>query len=108
MQEKRRHPRIDLSIKVLCFDFIKSEKIKAQSKNISQSGICITTAKLLPKGKHVELSFNLPNMTTIKAISEVRWCSSVSTGAFATGLHLFLNVHVLLILYCNEFPAPFL
>jgi len=86
MIENRRSPRVDLTVIIDCMDFIESVKIKAKSKNISQTGICITTQKSLPKGRHVDLLFNLPADIHIKAIAEVKWSYKIEANYYANGL----------------------
>lgn len=43
------------------------------AENLSAGGVFIATHKLKPVGSTVELSINLPEKVTIKAVGEVRW-----------------------------------
>jgi Tfp pilus assembly protein PilZ len=88
MEDKRRSPRVDLTVRMDCYDILEAKTLKAESKNISASGIGITTRETLSMGRHVQLIFALPDKSRIAAIAEVKWCKPVGTspGLFASGL----------------------
>lgn len=43
------------------------------AENLSAGGVFIATHKLKPAGSTIELSINLPDGVTVKAVGEVRW-----------------------------------
>ena len=87
MKENRQYPRIALNIGVNCTNFIKSESYEGHSKNISQTGICITLNKALETGKHIDVNFELKSYGNIKAVSEIKWCKTINSNSYAVGLY---------------------
>jgi uncharacterized protein (TIGR02266 family) len=43
------------------------------AENLSAGGVFIATHKLKPVGSKIELSINLPDSVTVRALGEVRW-----------------------------------
>ena len=43
------------------------------AENLSAGGVFIATHKLKPVGSKIELSINLPDSVTLRALGEVRW-----------------------------------
>lgn len=43
------------------------------AENLSAGGVFIATHKLKPVGSKIELSINLPDAVTVRALGEVRW-----------------------------------
>jgi uncharacterized protein (TIGR02266 family) len=43
------------------------------AENLSAGGVFIATHKLKPVGSRIELSINLPDAVTVRALGEVRW-----------------------------------
>ncbi len=83
---KRKYERIEMSIKVNCIDFIASEKIAANSRNLSEGGICIATDKPLSIGRHINLVFYLPGKENFKIIAEVKWSKKIEDKLYESGL----------------------
>jgi len=91
MEEKRKHQRKELSVKISGVDYIGSENIEALSKDISEGGICITTHKQLPKSRYVNIMFYLPADEKIKAVAEVKWSKIIKPNLYVNGLK-FLDI----------------
>lgn len=81
MVEKRDYRRAKLSTIV---DYYSD--IKAEAKNISESGICMTTQTSLSKGMPLILKFSLSNKGCINSIAKVVRCHTVTQNIFECAL----------------------
>ncbi len=75
MNDKRRFPRVEIheAVRVAII-------YSANSKNISEGGICITTDQPLDKGTELTLIFSLPGTGEegrIKTFGKVAWMKSL-------------------------------
>lgn len=98
--EKRKHPRIKLSLSVhykVVNEIDESYKMLEQkrsakrgnSENISSEGLCLVCDKQLDRGDILKIEMKLPgNETNIKAFAEVVWVSDegVPEGSHGAGL----------------------
>jgi c-di-GMP-binding flagellar brake protein YcgR len=84
---RRRHPRIDLSVVVNC-----DKTYTAQSKDISEGGMCLVADERMESGRMLDLRFYLPNSSNeLHAFGKVQWCRSSAHGGFEVGVS-FWNI----------------
>jgi c-di-GMP-binding flagellar brake protein YcgR len=74
MDERRRAKRIKLNINIE-YDISEYQKwVEAQSRNLSENGICIITGKELAVGSVVQLKFTLPDTDVpLQVTGKVIW-----------------------------------
>ncbi len=75
-EDRRDSKRIILGIVV---NFINAE---AEIKNISNTGMCITSNEILPKGRTAEIMIFLPNNRYVKADGTILWKEKVSENIY--------------------------
>jgi hypothetical protein len=83
MQDNRRkHPRVDLDVQVNCDQFYV-----AQSKDVSEGGMCIVFGEEMDTGRMLDLRFSLPGSDRlIHVFGKVQWARRTDEGRFATGV----------------------
>jgi len=82
--EKRKHPRIDVSVPVR-YKELKSNQEKAirstRTKNLSINGARFSTDKFLSLASRLVVEMQLPTLSRpIKAISKIAWIKKLPTG----------------------------
>jgi len=74
MEERRKFPRLDLSVDVNWEKIpTKSKKRLAKSKNISQGGIRLIADNAIKIGDSLDLQIKLPTNQTISSVGRVAW-----------------------------------
>jgi len=87
-EEKRKHPRVEISFPVECTFLPKRNYFFTVSKNISRGGVKIFSDEFLPKGSKVKLNLNLIS-TVISSTAKVAWCSKERTSQrYSAGLEI--------------------
>ncbi|MBN1698248.1 MAG: PilZ domain-containing protein [Spirochaetales bacterium] len=84
MKEKRRFERVSLDT----YANYSSDK-RAQVKNISQGGLCITTDHFISKGTLLFLVVSLSRKGMIQVIGESVWCRKKGEGVYENGISFF-------------------
>ena len=101
MEERRLYPRIYLDILVNY-----AVKAKAQSVNISETGLCIITEKGLEKDSYQTLTFTLPDETEeLKIYGKVIWEKRNDKNLYESGIefwHITDNDIEKIKKYCNK------
>jgi uncharacterized protein (TIGR02266 family) len=83
------------------------------TQDISQGGVFIATYRLLPVGRRLELDFDLPNGTHVKASGEVRWLRESTAPSVRPGMGVaFLDLPTESLHaigeYCRERPPLYM
>ena len=78
--EKRKSERFYLGVLVNYFS------IEAYAKDISETGLCITTREKLEKDNEIKLMFFLHNLDNIMLPGKIAWCKHVTTNQFEYGI----------------------
>ncbi|MCK9573433.1 MAG: PilZ domain-containing protein [Candidatus Omnitrophica bacterium] len=74
MQERRKHPRVDISFPVECDEMSHKNYFYTVSKDLSAGGVRIVSNKFLPKNEQIKISINLiDKMVNLNA--KVAWCN---------------------------------
>jgi c-di-GMP-binding flagellar brake protein YcgR len=86
MKDGRKYTRADLKVHVR-YAIIN----EADSKNISEGGICIVTVSSLEKGKDMTIVFSLPDSKDekITTFGKVRWSKEVAANLCESGIEFW-------------------
>ncbi len=79
-EERRAGPRLLLGVSV---DFISSE---AEAKNVSDSGMCITSSEKYASGQIADIMFFLPSHQAIKATGRIVWTRKIGPDLYDYGV----------------------
>lgn len=86
---RRRHPRVDLDVQVNC-----DRHYSAQSKDVSEGGMCLVFEEEMETGRMLDLRFSLPGSSKqIHVFGKVQWSRGTDDGRFATGVS-FWNIEL--------------
>jgi c-di-GMP-binding flagellar brake protein YcgR len=82
-EERRRYPRLELSLPVRYKNLRKSGEVPAGSlsRDISAGGVCFKSREFISLACRLVVEINLPSAEKpIKAISKVAWIRKIPTG----------------------------
>ena len=81
MDERRKFDRVILNVLIGY-----RKEAEAALKNISESGICITTSVALVPGRFIKLLITLPDGTEMKVKGKVAWSIRTDDSYFENGI----------------------
>ncbi|MBN2441463.1 MAG: PilZ domain-containing protein [Spirochaetales bacterium] len=90
MSEKRRFQRYNITVSVSYMNTDDTKTTDAQSKNISSSGICLSSIQPMKLKSTVKLTFSMESQT-IHVLGRVIWSEQVLPRLFDNGIE-FLSM----------------
>lgn len=108
---QRRTPRRTFEVEL---EFTEDSQFYAGlTQDISQGGVFIATYKLLPIGRQLHLSFDLPDGTRVSAKGEVRWvrestCATTRPGMGIAFMDLCAESLEAISKFCRERPPLYM
>ena len=107
MEERRKFIRLDLCIEI-SYEVLPMDLGKAESKNISEGGLCFLTDKILKNNTALLLKFNLlcPEKTHIECTGRVMW-QKIDDKGYLTGVE-FLSSDISNQLIIQKFVSDYL
>jgi hypothetical protein len=90
MEEKRKFPRLSIKVLVNYSVSVDDPSASAETRNLSEGGICITTPVPLSVGRHVTIRFFLPGKT-IRVMGRIIRSAEVFPRLFENGIE-FIDI----------------